>query len=397
MLQIAVTGKPNVGKSSFFNSATLSEVEVANYPFTTIDANAAIAYVTSPCPCGELEVTCNPRTGKCEEHIRYIPVELIDVAGLVPGAHEGKGLGNQFLDDLSQARALIHIIDASGSTDAEGNPCEAGSHDPLDDVNFLKGEVTMWVYSILERNWPRLIRKVMSEHLNFAKVIAEQLSGAGVFLDDVLEAERSITNTNYDKWEKDEILYFIEKILEHAKPIIIVANKIDTPTAYENIQRLQEKYDQVIPTSAESELALVNAQKAGLIKYQSGDDHFTIVDEAKLSDKQKAALMYIDENVLKKYGSTGIQETLNTAVYDVLDEIVVYPVEDEHKYSDQKGNILPDALLIPKGSNPRDLAYCIHTDIGEGFTHAIDARRNMRISSEQELKQSDIISIISNK
>lgn len=396
MLQIAVTGKPNVGKSSFFNSATLSEAEVANYPFTTIDANTAIAYITADCPCGELDLTCNPRTGKCVKHTRYIPVELIDVAGLVPGAHEGKGLGNKFLDDLSQARALIHIIDASGATDAEGNPCEAGSHDPLDDVNFLKDEVTMWIYSILERNWPRLIRKVMSEHLNFAKVIADQLTGAGVMLDDVIEAER-IMDDNYDKWEKEDILHFIDKILESAKPIIIVANKIDTPQAYENIQRLKEQYAQVIPASAESELALVNAAKAGLINYQSGDDHFEIGDDAKLSDKQKQALMYIDENVLKKYESTGIQETLNKAVYDVLDQIVVYPVEDEHKYSDQKGNILPDALLVPRGSNPRDLAYCIHTDIGEGFTHAIDARHNMRISSEQELEQNDIISIISNK
>lgn len=396
MLQIAVTGKPNVGKSSFFNSATLSEAEVANYPFTTIDANAAIAYVTAECPCGELGVSCNPRTGKCEDGIRYIPVELIDVAGLVPGAHEGKGLGNKFLDDLSQARALIHIIDASGATDEEGNPCEAGSHDPLDDVNFLKHEVTMWVYSILERNWSRLIRKVMSEHLNFAKVIADQLSGAGVFLDDVIEAER-IMDDNYDKWEKEDILRFLDKLLELAKPIIIVANKIDTPHAEENIKRLKEKYEKVIPASAESELALVNAAKAGLIKYKSGDDHFEITDNENLSEKQKMALEYIDAHVLKKYGSTGIQKTINTAVYDILEQIVVYPVEDEHKYSDQKGNILPDALLVSKGSNPRDLAYCIHTDIGEGFTHAIDARKNMRISSEQELKQSDIISIISNK
>ena len=396
MLQIAVTGKPNVGKSSFFNSATLSEAEVANYPFTTIDANAAIAYVTDECPCKELNLTCNPRTGKCEDGTRYIPVELIDVAGLVPGAYEGKGLGNKFLDDLSQARALIHIIDASGGTDEEGNPCEPGSHDPLDDVNFLKHEVTMWVYSILERNWPRLIRKVMSEHLNFAKVIADQLSGAGVLLDDVIEAER-IMDDQYDKWEKEDILKFLDKLLEYAKPIIIVANKIDTPQAEENIRRLQEQYEKVIPTSAESELALVNAAKAGLIKFKSGEDHFEILAEDKLSEKQKMALEYIDENVLKKYGSTGIQKTINTAVYDVLKQIVVYPVEDEHKYSDQKGNILPDALLIPQGSNPRDLAYCIHTDIGEGFTHAIDARKNMRIASDQELKQNDIISIISNK
>ncbi|RAP48289.1 MAG: redox-regulated ATPase YchF [Methanosphaera sp. rholeuAM74] len=396
MLQIAVTGKPNVGKSSFFASATLSEAEIANYPFTTIDANKAIAYITADCPCKELGVECNPRTSKCEDGVRYIPVELIDVAGLVPGAYEGKGLGNQFLDDLRQARALIHVIDASGSTDEEGNPCDVGSHDPLDDVDFLRNEVTMWVYSILERNWSRLIRKVMSEHLNFAKVIADQLSGTGVMLEDVIEAER-IMDDDYDKWEKEDILRFLDRLLQLSKPIIIVANKIDSPQAEKNIRRLQDKYDLVVPASAQSELALVNARKAGLINYTSGEDHFTIIEGAKLSDKQLHALEYIDENVLKKYGSTGIQKTLNIAVYDILKQIVVYPVEDEHKYTDNKGNVLPDGLLIPQGSNPRDMAYCIHTDIGEGFTHAIDARTHMKISSEQELKQSDIISIISNK
>ncbi|MDO5851346.1 MAG: redox-regulated ATPase YchF [Methanobacteriaceae archaeon] len=396
MLQIAVTGKPNVGKSSFFNSATLSEVEVANYPFTTIDANKAIGFVTATCPCKELDVTCNPRNSECWDGLRKIPIELIDVAGLVPGAHEGKGLGNKFLDDLRQARALIHVIDASGGTDEEGRPCSLGEHDPLDDVDFLHTEVSMWVYSILERNWQRLIRKIMSEHLSFANVIADQLSGTGVFLEDVLEAERIMDN-NYDKWEKEDIVRFLDKLLSIAKPIIIVANKVDTPTAKENIKRLSEKYDKVIPASAESELALINAKKAGLIEYNSGDDHFTIIDESKLSHKQLQALNYIQANVLDVYGSTGIQKTINTAIYDVLNQIVVYPVEDEHKYSDQKGNILPDALLVKKGSNPRDLAYCVHTDIGEGFTHAIDARKNMRISSEQELKQGDIISIISNK
>ena len=122
MLQIAVCGKPNVGKSSFFNSATASSVEMANYPFTTIDANKAVAHVISQCPCKEMNVTCNPNNSQCIDGTRLIPIELIDVAGLVPGAHEGKGLGNKFLDDLMQAKVFIHVIDASGGTDAEGNP-----------------------------------------------------------------------------------------------------------------------------------------------------------------------------------------------------------------------------------------------------------------------------------
>lgn len=393
MLQIAVTGKPNVGKSSFFNSATLSEAEVAGYPFTTIDANKAVGHVVSTCPCTQLELTCSPRNSKCVEGKRLIPVELVDVAGLVPGAHEGRGLGNKFLDDMMQAKVLLHIIDASGSTDEEGRPCEPGSHDPLEDINFLQHEIVMWLMSILKKNWNRMVRKVMSEHLDFAKVIAEQFSGIGMALEDVIETKRIITK-DYDKWEDEDIITFLEDLLQRSKPTIIVANKADTPTAAENIKRLQEKYENVIPASAESELALVRAAEAGLISYVSGDSDFDVLDPEKLSSQQLKALEYIREYVLQKYGSTGVQEALNMAVFKVLDMIVVYPVEDEHKYCDQKGNVLPDAILIRKGSKPRDLAYVIHTDIGESFMHAIDAKKGMRVSSDYELEEGDIISIV---
>lgn len=393
MLQIAVTGKPNVGKSSFFNAATLSEAEVASYPFTTIDVNKAVTHVVKPCPCQELEVECNPRNSQCLEGQRLIPVELLDVAGLVPGAHEGRGLGNKFLDDLRQARVFIHVIDASGSTDEEGRPCEAGSHDPMEDVDFLQHEITMWLFGILHKNWNRLVRKALSEKLDIAKVIAEQLSGAGIMAEDVLEAKRAITK-EYKDWEDEDMILLLDNLLKIAKPMMIVANKADLPHAEENIQRLKEKYDNVVPASAEAELALSRAAEAGLIKYTSGEDDFEILQADKLSPQQLKALEYIRENVLQKYGGTGVQEALNQAIFNLLDMIVVYPVEDEHKLSDQKGNVLPDALLIPRGSKPRDMAFLIHTDIGEGFMHAIDARSCRRVSSDHELQDGDIISII---
>ena len=393
MLQIAVTGKPNVGKSSFFNSATLSEAEVASYPFTTIDANKAVGHVISKCPCTELKVTCSPRTSSCEDGQRLIPVELVDVAGLVPGAHEGRGLGNKFLDDLRQAKAFIHIIDASGSTDEEGRPCEAGSHDPLDDVEFLEHEITMWLYGILKKNWNKMVRKSLSEKLDFAKVIADQLSGTGISLEEVAEAKKVIEK-DIDKWEDEDIIEFLDYLLRLAKPMLIVANKADLPTAEENVKRLQEKYENVIPASAESELALIRASEAGLISYFPGDPDFEILKPDELSEAQLKGLNYIKEQVLKKYGSTGVQQALNKVVFDILDMITVYPVEDEHKLSDQKGNVLPDALLIPRGSKPRDLAYLVHTDIGEGFMHALDARSCRRVSSDYELEDCDVISIV---
>ena len=393
MLQIAVTGKPNVGKSSFFNSATASQVEMANYPFTTIDANKAVGHVISECPCKEMNVTCNPHNSQCIDGTRLIPIELIDVAGLVPGAHEGKGLGNKFLDDLMQAKVFIHVIDASGSTDAEGNPVDPGSHDPLEDIEFLEHEIVMWMYGIVSKNWVRLIRKVEAEHLDFSKVIFEQLSGTGILIEDVIEALRTV-NPNYGKWEEEDLIEFVRNLLNIAKPSLVIANKADLPGARENIERMQEKYPRVIPTSAESELALMNATRAGLISYISGDSSFEIIDESKLNANQIKALEYIQTNILDVYGSTGIQKALNTAVFELLNMIVVYPVGDEHKLTDQKGNVLPDAFLVPKGSTPREFAYIIHTDIGDKFMHAVDARKNMRIASDYELQDRDIIKIV---
>lgn len=393
MLQIAVTGKPNVGKSSFFNSATLSEIEVADYPFTTIDAHKAVAYVISNCPCTELEMSCNPQNSKCVGGLRMIPVELIDVAGLVPGAHEGRGLGNKFLDDLRQSKAFIHIIDASGSTDEEGRPVEPGSHDPLEDVEFLEYEIIMWLFGILKKNWSKLVRKSLSEKLDFSKVLHDQFSGIGISLEDIIEAKREVPE-EYHKWDDEDIKKFLGILLDIAKPMLIVANKADLPNSEENIKRLKEKYGNVIPASAESELALVKATRAGLINYIPGDNDFTIIHKEKLNDAQKNALKYIKEHVLDIYGSTGVQKALNEIIFHLLDMIVVYPVEDEHKMCDSKGNILPDAILIRKGARPRDLAFVIHTDIGESFMHAMDARSCRRVSSDYELKSGDIISII---
>ena len=393
MLQIAVTGKPNVGKSSFFNSATASQVEMANYPFTTIDANKAVAHVLSECPCKEMNVTCNPHNSQCIDGTRLIPIELIDVAGLVPGAHEGKGLGNKFLDDLMQAKVFIHVIDASGSTDAEGNPVDPGSHDPLEDIEFLEHEIVMWMYGIVSKNWVRLIRKVEAEHLDISKVLFDQLSGTGILIEDVIEALRTVS-PDYGKWEEEDLIEFVRNLLNIAKPSLVIANKADLPGARENIERMQEKYPRVIPTSAESELALMNATRAGLISYISGDSSFEIIDESKLNANQIKALEYIQTNILDVYGSTGIQKALNTAVFELLNMIVVYPVGDEHKLTDQKGNVLPDAFLVPKGSTPREFAYIIHTDIGDKFMHAVDARKSMRIASDYELQDRDIIKIV---
>ncbi|HIP15898.1 MAG TPA: redox-regulated ATPase YchF [Methanothermococcus okinawensis] len=395
MAILGLVGKPNVGKSTLFNAMTEKAVDIANYPFTTINPHVGISYITTPCPCKELNLKCNPQNSKCIDGIRHIPVEVVDVAGLVPEAHKGKGMGNKFLDDLRQADAFVLVVDASGKTDLEGNPTE--NHDPVEDVKFLLKELDMWIYGILSKNWDKLARRGQQQK-NIVKIIAEQLSGLNISEEDVKSAINTLSlDENPQRWREEDLQNLAGTLRKISKPMIIAANKADHPDAMENIKRLKEEFKDyiVIPTSAEIELALRRAEKAGLIKYDRVKNDFEIVSDS-LNEAQRNALEYIRE-YLKKYGSTGVQEVLNRAYFDLLDMIVVYPVEDENKYSDKKGNVLPDSFLVKKGTTARDLAYMIHTEIGDKFIYAIDARKKMRVGADYQLKDGDIIKIVSAK
>ncbi len=163
---VGIVGAPNKGKSTFFKSATLADAAIGNYPFTTIEPNEGIGYVRVPCIDKELNTQCTPREGFCVNHIRYVPIKLLDVAGLVPDAHKGKGMGNEFLDDLSQADVLIHVIDVSGSTNEKGEVVQALSHDPAGDIKFLEIELDMWYLRILKKGWEQFARKIHQEKAN---------------------------------------------------------------------------------------------------------------------------------------------------------------------------------------------------------------------------------------
>jgi ribosome-binding ATPase YchF (GTP1/OBG family) len=396
---LGIVGKPNTGKSTFFSAATLAPAETASYPFTTIKPNRGVGYVRTPCVHEEFNVKDNPLNSICLDGIRLIPVEFIDCAGLVPDAWQGRGLGNQFLDEIRKADALIHVVDASGGTDCEGKLCKPGEHDPLEDVKFLEHEITMWMASILKRDWPKIAKTVESESSDLYTMLEERLSGLAIRRSHIFEAVRK-ANLNADKptaWSEQDFLHFVDTLRQIAKPMLIVANKIDIPAAEENLERLKKLNYVVIPSCAEAELALRRAAEKQLIDYRPGDCNFKIANPEKLTENQISALETIREKILLKLGSTGVQEAINMAYFKLLSMITVYPVEDLEHLSNHNGQVLPDAYLVPYGTTARQLAYLIHTELGEGFIYAVEARERKRVGEDYTLKDRDVISIVSAK
>jgi len=399
-VQLGIVGKPNTGKSTFFAAATLQNVKIAPYPFTTIEPNVGVGYVRFECVCKEFGVKDTPANSICIDGWRFAPVELIDVAGLVPDAWQGRGLGNRFLDHLRRADALIHVIDASGGTDSEGRPVEPGSHDPLEDVAFLERELDMWIYGMLERDWKRFAMTVEAKGSKIDEELYKRLSGLEVSRGAVQEAIEAagLQGRRPSSWSNENLLLFVRELRIRAKPMVIAANKADLPTAKPNIERMKEVLKDryvVIPTSAEAELALRKAAAVGLIKYLPGDRDFEIV--GKLTDKQVEALEYIRKRVLKVYGSTGVQEALNTAVFGVLKCVAVFPVANEQSLSDSEGRVLPDVYLMRERSTVHDLAYAIHSELGEKFIAAIDVRSRKRVGAETLLTHRMVVKVIAGR
>ena len=387
-MQIGLLGKANVGKSTFFSAATNTSVQIGNFPFTTIKPNVGVTHVTTKCVCKEMNLSHD--IPACKNGTRYIPVKIIDIAGLVPGAHEGKGLGNQFLDDARQADILIHVIDGSGSTDIQGQPTSLGSHDPKEDVTFVEQEFDKWFLNILDREWSRLIKEVGQKKISLIEGITKRFSGLGAQDFDVQSTlqDANLAGRKPAEWSKDERESFITALRKRIKPIINAANKADLYA-----DTIPKKLD-ANPCSAETELLLSKAASAKLINYTLGGSSFVITSE--ISDAQKNALNMAKE-VLNKFNSTGIQNILNIAVFEKLKRITVYPVEDEKKLSNKDGVILPDARLLTTGSTAKDLAFTIHQDIGSGFLHGINIKTGQRVGADYTLQDLDVIKIISTK
>jgi ribosome-binding ATPase YchF (GTP1/OBG family) len=390
--RIGLVGKPSVGKSTFFNAATMNDVPEGAYPFTTIDPAVGEAYVRVDCAAPEFGETCTPSTGYCDDGTRFVPTKLVDVAGLIPGAHEGKGLGNQFLTDLNEADVLVHVVDFSGQTDMEGEP--TADHDPREDVDFLEDELDQWYLDILEKG----IERYESQHMVEGDVeveLAEQMSAFRTSDEEIKQVILSLDlELDPDTWDADDRLALAREVRKRTKPMVVAANKMDTPAAQANWESITSDpdYDHLsfAPVSAHAEKALKQASEQGVVDYQPGDDDFDITGD--VGDEQAAGLESIREFV-GEFGGTGVQQALEAALFDELGVVPVFP-GSANGLGTTDGRILPDVFLLPEGATAEEFAFHVHSDVGDGFLHAKDCRVNRQISADHELHARDVVEII---
>jgi ribosome-binding ATPase len=398
MIKIGLIGKTNTGKTTFFNSATLATADISNYPFTTKQPTVGNANAVSLCVHKELNLQDNPKNSRCIDGWRFIPVELVDLPGLIKGAWEGKGLGNKFLSVAAQSDALLHIVDASGSIDAAGRIAEPGSGDPIADIGDIEEELVMWYLKLLEGNRDKISRAINSG-TDMQSAISDVFRGIGVNEEHVKLAlqENRLENHKFDELGAQESKDFSWSLRDISKPTLIVANKVDLPSATDNFKRIREEYNDmiIVPSSADAELTLRRAANLGLIRYFPGDERFEIKDQSILTDKQKWALNFIRKDILDEYMRTGVQFAINVAVFKLLKMNAVYPVAEASRLSDKSGNVLPDVYLMKSGSTVEDLAKEIHSELAKGLLYAIDIRDGLRLPINYEIKDRDILSIIS--
>ncbi len=385
---VGIIGAPNKGKSTLFSALTSGEAKIANYPFTTIDPNKGVAYVSEECAEKKIGKKCKPRNSLCENGMRLVPVNIIDVAGLVPGAHEGKGMGNQFLNDLAGADGFIIVVDASGRTDAYGNE---GAGNPADDFEMIMSELVEWISAIIKKHMPQMSKKESG-----VDALADVLTVFNVTRASIETAiERLGLQSKRIAWSDEEIRKFSSAAILGSKHFIVAANKADAEGAKANENAIREKASErgmeTVMCSAALELALKKAKDSGMISYDPLKGKIEILGNP--NAEQKKALDYMKGFVESR--GTGVQKVLNELVFKAMGNIVVYPVEDENKFSDHSGNVLPDAILMERGSTAYDLAMKIHTDIGKGMLYAIDAISKMRLAKNYVLKDGDIIKIVS--
>jgi ribosome-binding ATPase len=397
-IKIGLIGKTNTGKTTFFNSATLSSEEISSYPFTTKSPVSGVAHAITLCVHPEFKIQDNPNNSKCLDGWRYIPIELIDLPGLIKDAWKGKGLGNQFLSIAAQSDALLHVVDASGGIDSTGKITEVGTGDPISDFADIEEELIMWYHKILEGNRDK-VSKLIKTGTDVSDAITDLYRGIGVTKIHVKETFRAtnLEEKEFDDFDMVDSKKFASHLRKISKPTLIVANKVDVEGADKNFARLRERYNDsiVIPVSGDSEFVLRRAEQKGLIKYSPGSETFEIIKSDELNEKQNNALNFIKQGIMGEYMRTGVQFAIDVAVFKLLKMNSIYPIADEKNLSDKKGRILPDLILLKDGATINDLAKEIHSDLTKGLLYGKDLRYNLRLPTDYQLRDRDVVSLVS--
>jgi len=383
--KIGLIGKPNAGKSTLFSAITATEVEIANYPFTTVSPNIGTSFIIRRCPEEIIGKKCNPNHGSCSNGNRFIPVQIVDVPGLIEGANEGKGMGNQFLQSITDASALILVFDMNEASKAVDFAASIEK-----EIKDIKEELIKWASSIIARDWERFAKKADSLNEKVEKQLSRKIGSLGINERDIHEImSAGSLPQKLSLWSGDDFRTFADIMFSRIKAIVPVANKADL-VSHDKINALQKMDVKVFPVSAEYELAIQRALAHGLITSRIPPFNPT----QKTTQKQIEALKHIEDFI-----SSGMVvrpfDILGEIIEKILKLIVVYPVYDDSTWTDKEGNVLPDAFLMQAGSTPLDLAYMVHTDIGEGFIRAIDCKSKMVIGKEHPLKDGDVVRIIS--
>ncbi|KAK5136521.1 hypothetical protein LTR08_002865 [Meristemomyces frigidus] len=416
---IALVGKPSSGKSTTLNSLTDYSAKVGNFPFTTIDPNRAIGYLQIPCACsrpnlpgnqpanpGEappFQQRCKPNYGFCHAGTRSVAIDLLDVAGLVPGAHQGKGLGNKFLNDLRTADAMIHVVDVSGTTDAEGKATRG--YDPSADIIWLRSEIVAWVLGNLMHKWGGIKRRHTAVKATAIETLQAQFSGYGsthAVVARTLDRLPALTKQPLQEWTDPTIAAVVNAFVDEKFPTIIALNKIDHADADKNVAKIAklEKPERLVLCSAISEVFLRKLAKQGFIQYTPGSEVVLTREDLleageadggglkPLDDKLKTRIENLKDLVLYRFGSTGVNQVLTRAA-ELLGLVPVFPVKNVATFGSGGGMmgdvgqpVFRDCVLVPRGSTVRDVYRKIMGDAPLAYVEAVGG---VRVGEEDEV------------
>ncbi|MCL4350477.1 MAG: 50S ribosome-binding GTPase [Candidatus Thermoplasmatota archaeon] len=379
-ITVGIAGKPNAGKSTLFSAMTGTTVAIGDYQFTTTETTRGVSYIVTKCPHLELKHECSPKHGKCFSGRRYVPVDVLDIPGLIEGSGQGKGMGNQFMDSIRGASAMINLINPFNQ-EKERIPVDQLTNEAQE----VENEIIIWFASRLGSEWEKFCRKV--SHMN-GPLEEKLIQKVGFFGIGQPEIRKILNSGNFpellNSWGNDEMTEFSRTAMTVIRPMERVVNKGDL---IHDTSELINSGLRVI--SADYELSIQRAYSLGLII-----DMDSIEPTPKANEKQSLALEKI-RNEYRAGKLVRIQDVLTDLVKNRMENIVVYPVYDDGKWCDKDGNILPDAFIMKKGETALDLAFAVHTDIGNGFIRAVDGRTRMILGKTHELKDSDVIRVVS--